>query len=325
MKAYCNLQAIEKGLDPGGHATPFNKLVLLETRLPWQRDLYSTASLLPQEVVDLYTLNMQRYRQTGRWDAAYLLLIAPDVAYSRPGWRRIIFFQQGAAQFAQFARAEYVVPEPEAGKLVWALAEAPDTLAQFAAWKIADSEPWRDILVCTHGSVDAACAKFGFPLYRHLRQTYATESLRVWRVSHFGGHVFAPTLMDMPSGHFWAYVEEAQAAQIVERTGPVADLRGHYRGWAGLPNGFLQAAEREMWLREGWRWFTWPKKGQLVAQDQASSPAWAEVCVQFEADGGQYAYKACVEVVKSVETIHTTGYSEVYPYLQYRVTRLERG
>ena len=55
-------------------------------------------------------------------------------------------------------------------------------------------------MVCTHGNIDAACARFGYPIYQQLRQNYATQSLRVWRCSHFGGHQFAPTLIDFPSG-----------------------------------------------------------------------------------------------------------------------------
>lgn len=118
-------------------------------------------------------------------------------------------------------------------------------------------------MVCKHGTVDAARAKFGYPLYKYLRKNHASDELRVWRVSHFGGHVFAPTLMDMPLSHYWAYVEEEQAAQIIQRSGNVRDLRGHYRGWAGLDNSFLQAAEREMWQCEGWDWFAYQKFGQI--------------------------------------------------------------
>lgn len=323
MKTYCNQVALEKGLDPGGHATPFETLVLLEAPLPWGRDMYTTAGAMPQDLLDLYALYMQRYRETGIWPPFYLLLIAPDELYLQPGYRRVILFRRDDAQIANFARSEYVVPEAEAGKLVWALAEEPGKLDEFEGWKTAVSPTQRDILVCTHGTVDAACAKFGYPLYRHLRQTHAAADLRVWRVSHFGGHVFAPTLMDMPTGHFWAYVEEAQTDQIVRRDGSPTDLRGHYRGWAGLANGFLQAAEREMWLREGWRWFDWPKRGEVLAQDEAVDAKWAEVCIMFDNDDGQHSYKARVELLDAINTIHTTNHEEVYPYSQYNIVWIE--
>lgn len=319
-KAYCNLLAQEKGLDSGGHAMSFETLLLLEAPLPWRRSMYTTPGTLPQEVLALYALYAQRYRETGHRPPVYLFLVAPDALYSQPGKRRVMHFQRDGALIANFARTEYLVPEAEAGPLLWALTEAPAGLAHFEEWKPAVTNPTRDILVCTHGAVDAACAKFGFPLYRYLRQTHATDTLRVWRISHFGGHVFAPTLMDMPSGHFWAYVAEAQADQIVQRHGDPADLRGHYRGWAGLANGFLQAAEREMWLREGWRWFDWPKHGEVLAQDAASPSTWAEVCITFDKDDGRHSYTAGVKVSDNIATLHTTGNTELYPYPQYQVT-----
>lgn len=324
-KAFCNLLALGKGLDPGGHATPFETLLLLEAPLPWGRDMYTTPGALPQEVIELYAFYVERYRQTGFWPALYLFLIAPDEAYSQPGRRRVILFERDGDQMANFARTEYLVPEAEAGPLVWTLAEEPEGAGRFDAWKTADipTNPTRDILVCTHGSVDAACAKFGFPLYRYMRRTHAADNLRVWRVSHFGGHVFAPTLMEMPSGHFWAYVGEAQADQIVQRNGLPADLRGHYRGWAGLANGFLQAAERELWLREGWRWFDWPRRGEVLAEGGAGASSWADVCFVVEKNGRQHHYKARVEMQGSIDTIHTTNNEETLSYPQYRVCWIE--
>lgn len=324
MKTYCNLVALEKGIDPGGHATHFDRLVVLEAPLPWRRDIYTREGGMPKEVLDLYALYMQRYQETGVWPPFYLLLIAPDEQYSQPGCRRVIMFRRDGAQIANFARTEYVVPEAEAGKLVWAMAEEPDRLNEFGGRQVNANDALRDILVCTHGTVDAACAKFGYPLYRHLHRNHTSAQLRIWRVSHFGGHVFAPTLMEMPSGHFWAYMEESQADQIARRDGSVADLRGHYRGWAGLENGFLQAAEREMWLREGWRWLDWPRQGQVLAQDDAEQPTWAEVCLVFRDDDGQYAYKARVEMTGAIDTIHTTGQKGVYPYAQYNVVWIDR-
>lgn len=324
LKMYCNHLALEKGLDPGGHATAFEMLLLLEAPLPWRKDMYSTPGTMPPEVLALFALQSQKYQATGLWPPVYLFLIAPDTAYSRRGMRRVILFRRDRPRIAQFARTEYQVPEAEAGPLAWALLAEPTAAANFDRWRVMSGESIRDLLVCTHGTVDAACAKFGFPLYHYLRENYASDSLRVWRVSHFGGHVFAPTMMDMPTGHFWAYVEEAQAAQIVQHEGDVSVLRGHYRGWAGLPNGFLQAAEREMWLREGWDWFNVCKQGELLVQDNSLPPTWAEICLKFDEGGKTCSYQTRVEVVQTIDTPHTTGYKETYSYPQYRVAKLVR-
>ena len=320
-KTYCNVAAQALGLDPGGYAGHFHDAVLIETALPWKRELYEAAGALPQEAIDLMALWLHRYHETGVYGHRPLL-IAPDPVYSQPGYRRVIYYERPTGPFAHYARQEYLIPEEDTGILLWALFEAKATLGQFAAYRVNLAHDQRDILVCTHGTIDVACAKFGYPLYRHLRDTYADDHLRVWRVSHFGGHVFAPTLMEMPTGHYWAYIGEEQAAQIVQRQGDVTKLRGHYRGWAGVPAGFAQAAERELWQREGWAWFDYAKEGEVLTQDpDAEKPTWAEVWITHDTpDGKAGADTVRVEVENWIETFGTTGHAETYPYAQYAMT-----
>lgn len=324
-KAYCNVLAMEKGLDPAGHASDFSDLMVAEVPLPWNRKIYDQAGALPQEAIDLMALWLKRYHE-GLGYPHHMLMIAPDKEYSRAGCRRVMFYTRSSGAFARFSKVEYLVPENQMGPLMWALHEDRGRLPEFDAYRVPEGDYLRDILVCTHGTIDAACAKFGYPLFKYLRQNHASNQLRVWRVSHFGGHVFAPTLMDMPLGHFWAYVEEAQADQIVAQNGDVRALRGHYRGWSGLEYGHIQAAEREIWQREGWAWFSYPKSGKVLAQDAAEEPEWKEVRIEYEVPGSgvRRAYEARVEVQRRIETIGTTGYEHTYPYPQYVVTRLEK-
>jgi hypothetical protein len=130
-------------------------------------------------------------------------------------------------------------------------------------------------------------------------------------------------MMDMPIGHYWAYVEANQADQIVQRSGDVCALYGHYRGWAGLEGSLLQVAEREMWMQFGWDWFTFHKSGQILSQDadNGEEPEWAEIQIDYSSPNGgnSGAYIARVEVRERVSTIHTSGEEEEYPYPQYVV------
>lgn len=326
VKSYCNLIALEKGLDPAGSAGDFEDAIIIETPLPWKRDLYQQAGVLPQQIIDLMALWMERY-QAGQGYPHRPLLAAPDSAYSRNGFRRVMLFTRQSVPFACYDKTEYLVPDDELGALAWALYENRDDLSRFEQFRLPEADSIRDVLVCTHGTIDAACAKFGFPLYNDLRKNHASDRLRAWRVSHFGGHVFAPTLMDMPGGHYWAYVEENQAAQIVRQTGDVTALRGHYRGWAGIGESFLQVAERELWQRYGWEWFSYRKSGLILAQEaDTDNPAWAEVRIDYSTPDGREsgAYTARVELQRYIETIHTTGIEAAYPYPQYSVTRLEK-
>jgi hypothetical protein len=253
-------------------------------------------------------------------------MIAPDPEYSRAGYRRVLFYSRPEGAFAQFRKTEYLVPEDRYGTLVWALYEAREELPRFARYRETVHDATRDLLVCAHGTVDPACARFGYPLYRYLRNHHANDYLRVWRVSHFGGHVFAPTMMDMPTGHYWAYVEEAQARQIVQQDGDARDLYKHYRGWAGLNSSFIQAAERELWMRHGWNWFGFRKTGRVVAQDaDEDEPKWADVQLDYAArdDSVSGSCAAHVEVHGYVQTAHSTNHEEDYSYPQYTVTALE--
>jgi hypothetical protein len=318
---YCNVLALQKGLDPAGSASTFDDAVLIETRLPWKKNAFAEAGALPQEMIDLSAEWLRDYR-AGLGYPHRALLIAPDAEYSLPGFRRVMYYRRQPGMMSAFTKLEYLVPEARLGALLWSLFKSRESLARFEQYRQPQHEHTRDILVCTHGTVDSACAKFGYPLFNLLRKQYANEALRAWRVSHFGGHVYAPTLMDMPTGHFWAYVEYDQAHQIVARVGDAGDLHGHYRGWAAFERGFMQAAERELWQRSGWRWFDYLKSGAVLAQDGGEEPLWADIRIDYAApdgsDGG--AYELHVEVQQHIETIHSTGNPATNTYPQFAVT-----
>ncbi|MEX1020904.1 MAG: sucrase ferredoxin [Litorilinea sp.] len=338
-KDYCNVLAHAQGFDPGGHAGHFDDAILLETPLPWKNSLYTQAGALPQAMLDLRDLWLARYH-AGQPYNHRPLLVAPDPAYSVPGRRRVIYFDRMpvpdqapdqtpdgtpiAQPFAAFRRTEYLVPDAAAGPLLWALFEDRSQLDTYARYQVPLPATTRDLLVCTHGTIDVACAKFGFPLYQHLRDHHAHAGLRVWRVSHFGGHIFAPTLMDFPTGHYWAYVGEEQAAQIVARQVDPQRLHAHYRGWAGVDAGFAQAAERALWERVGWAWFDYARSTTVLAQDtEHSDPHWMELALDYTAPTGEWRrYCARVEIIDWIETQGSTGASKTYRYAQYAVSAL---
>lgn len=323
-KLYCNVMAQERGLDPVGYAGTFDDAVCVEYPLPWKRDVFSQALALP-EAQALQAIWLEEYQKTGRYPHRPLLL-APDKHYSVPGKQRVIFYKRPDAPFATYQQEEFCVPTEMIGPLIWALFQERDSLPQFEPYRIARPKAARDLLICTHGSVDVACAKFGIPVFQYLQKTYGSESLRIWRVTHFGGHAFAPTLIDMPYGHYWAFVAEEQAKQIIEQNGRSASLRQHYRGWAGVAMGFLQAAEREMWQKEGWRWFGYRKEGEILAQDdQHEKPEWAEVALSYWDDAGVgHRYVARVALSRTIYTIGSSGEEKEYPYNQYVVTSLSQ-
>ena len=323
-KQYCNCLAKARGLDPGGHAGGFRDAIVVETPLPWRFDMMQNAGPLPQEMIDLLQVWLREYRE-GKGYSHLPMAIAPDPEYSCPGFRRVMLYTRPEGLISAYDKVEYLVPEAEQGLLVWSLYQERDRLADYDRFLVPGHGGTRDILVCTHGTVDAACAKFGYPIYKYMRDNFSSAALRVWRVTHFGGHVFAPTFIDMPASHYWAYVEREQAKQIIERRGDASALCGHYRGWAGVEGGFVQALERELWQEHGWDWFVYKKTGEMVRQDTSDDPQWASVRLRYRTpiDTVARIVDSRVEISHRIETEHATALDEKIQYAQYRIVQKE--
>jgi hypothetical protein len=104
-------------------------------------------------------------------------------------------------------------------------------------------------LICTHGRRDKCCAKYGYSLYKSLREEFGAS---VWQSSHVGGDRFAANLVCFPHGLFYAHVtREGGRAIAGEYTEGHLVLEG-YRGRACYGYA-VQAAEffirRESGLR----------------------------------------------------------------------------
>jgi hypothetical protein len=92
--------------------------------------------------------------------------------------------------------------------------------------------------VCTHGTHDLCCAKFGNKIYSDLREF----SDNVWQISHVGGCRFAPNLVCLPHGIVYGRVEKADCAAIVSAYNGGAVVASKLRGRSCYPKP-VQAAE----------------------------------------------------------------------------------
>jgi len=108
----------------------------------------------------------------------------------------------------------------------------------------------RTVLVCTQGSHDLCCGTLGSDFADALVQRH--PEIEVFRVSHTGGHRFAPTAMTLPDGRMWAYLTEPTMASILDRTLEPSAASAVCRGWWGAPLGPGQVAERAVFERLGW-------------------------------------------------------------------------
>lgn len=86
-------------------------------------------------------------------------------------------------------------------------------------------------LVCTHGKIDACCARNGRPVATALA---ALAPEHTWEISHVGGCRFAATAICLPYGLFYSRLTPADAAPLLDLTRRGQLLADRYRGRAGL-------------------------------------------------------------------------------------------
>ncbi|MBE9080471.1 sucrase ferredoxin [Romeria aff. gracilis LEGE 07310] len=258
---------------------------------------------------------------------ARVMAIAPDYD-PNPSQPRVLHYRRPTECFARFKKQEFLVPSTEIVPLAIALLNQPDDLSQFDTYQQPTSHT-RDMMLCTHGSYDVVCGRFGYPLYRKLRHEYRSSpssALRIWRCTHIGGHQFAPTLLDMPEGRYWGHLVPEILNVLVRRQASVSELRSFYRGWSGLAWA-EQITEREIWIKVGWNWLNYLKSGKALAISDpgADYPDRAEIRIDFNSPDGNIsgAYEARIEAHGQVTTMWNSGGEQwLEPVKQYQVTHL---
>ena len=102
-------------------------------------------------------------------------------------------------------------------------------------------------LVCTNGSHDTDCARFGRPVAAALGEAFGPA---VWEASHFGGDRFAGNVVCLPDGIYYGRVPPHDAARLIGlvRAGELS--MDHYRGRSFEPF-VAQAAEHFVRIDRG--------------------------------------------------------------------------
>jgi hypothetical protein len=313
----CSLYSQAHGEDPIGTAVVNEHYIVMELPMPWPADAWHTPHL-PAGVREV-----GRLAQENGLDVRSLAIV-PDTEYSREGYTRLFHFHRPDGYFSNFDKQEFLLPTGLVADLLASLYTGPADLAPFEEYR-QDTGHIREMLVCTHGTRDACCGKFGYPLYEALRNHYAPASegrLRVWRVSHLGGHRFSPTLLDFPGGHYWGRLNAQSIATIMTHDRTPDGLYLNYRGWAGLDT-LSEVVEREILALEGWRWLDYLKSGGVV--EVGEGKAWARVRIDYTSPDGSDtgAYEALVEQSGTVLSMGSCrGNEPPKPREQYRVAEL---
>ncbi|MEA5617132.1 sucrase ferredoxin [Cronbergia sp. UHCC 0137] len=185
----------------------------------------------------------------------------------------------------------------------------------------------RDILVCTHGTHDKCCAKYGIPFYRQAKKIVAdlaVESVRIWQSSHFSGHRFAPTILDLSQGRYYGKLDSQSLTNILTYTGDIHCLKSIYRGWGILPFP-AQVMERELIFRHGWQWFNYKVSCCFIEQSEDECFNYIEISTMLP-NGDIKTYQADVveDESKSLYLIGDCNGTEAERISKYTVSNLIR-
>lgn len=290
-----------------GTASIFQTYVLIESPPPW-----ATNALESKQIPDSLKRLIQEVQ--ANQPSVRFLLIAADS--TRPK-RRVLILRQIAASSRGYSAQEFQISH---------LNQAAPLIHQHLSASLpasAPQYPYRDLLVCTHGSHDKCCAKFGYPFYRQLTDAVRQLSLphlRVWQVSHIGGHRFAPTLIDFPEGRYYGALNVAATLAILQRQGNLSSIRQTYRGWGKLPK-LAQILERELLLNMGWDWFEQSLDASVTPSDTGCS----QVELTSQSPQGQtLLYRADIveDEAKTLYLPGSCGSKQVSRFVKYRVENL---
>ena len=309
---FCADHSREIQEDVIGSATNHQTYILVECPTPWVSEAFNS-KWVPDNL-RILVADVKRAKLS-----IHFLLIANDETH-REEQTTLLIYQQEKGLSNGYRKQEFKLPNIEQVARVvrkWLTGVSVDD-------EIA-SNPTRDILVCTHGSHDQCCAKYGNPFYFHAQNTIfdlQLNHLRIWRSSHFGGHRFAPTAIDFPQGRYYGVLDQDTFKSILTQTGNIECLNKVYRGWGILPNP-LQILERELMLRLGWDWFNYKVTGKILEKSLDNQTILGELSFE-QPSGTLYTYQAKLvkDDIKTQTLKGSCDASREVVYVKYAVSNL---
>jgi len=173
--------------------------------------------------------------------------------------------------------------------------------------------PQRLALVCTNGKRDQCCAVRGRPVAAAI----AATGWDTWECSHLGGHRFAATVMLLPTGDMFGWLDPDSAAAAMRRFDAGQLMLSHYRGRCGQPvpvQAALHAAAvrlgefRRGAIRASWaRALPASRGGGRPERARDAADRWeVELIHQTEA-GSETAYRMVLEGAALAPTFLSCG------------------
>jgi hypothetical protein len=270
-------------LDPGGSAIGADALVLVDLPGPWPKPVFAHEALSGLSSMMSIAAGQAR-------------VLATQVGSDRPPGATV-YWRVGAATYEGVAAGS---PQEVMAKLAHEMPEG--SLCQPV------------LLICTQGSHDVCCGTEGTRLVIELEQ--GGLDVRIHRVSHTGGHRFAPTAMTLPDGRMWAGVDAELVEMVMKRKGDHLAAARCCRGSWVATRGPAQVAERAIFELEGW---DFDKRDRRVT-------ALEDTPGVFEVTADDDRWTVRVEIARDVPTItcRAAGGLPAKPDVEYRVVSIQR-
>ncbi|MEP0949144.1 MULTISPECIES: sucrase ferredoxin [Cyanophyceae] len=308
-QSFCAEQARQSGIDIAGSASEHSLYVAIACSPPWEsNDLDSKG--IPE---NLRLLGKAFYDDYDRYQTRFLLIHNDQLQLENR--TRVLVFRKPSGLATGYEKQEFHLRDiHDVAPLVQQIVMGEPVSATPV------DEPSRDILVCTHGSRDRCCSRFGAPIYHQARKLVAElglQNTRIWQTSHIGGHRMAPTAIDFPSARYYGYLDAESLRSVLTHEGDIRTLDTIYRGWGLLPWA-AQVLEKQLLLTHGWDWLNCAAIAQVIEQDEAED--FNRVELSYKTPGGeQQIYRAEV-VADPSRTAQLKGscasqsLSEITPY-----------
>ena len=302
-------------VDPIGSAGAYDAFLCIEVPLPWERDISMNEpfpSVIDQVGAATTGPDGRRWRPQG--------LVADPGDHSGSagptGSVRVTAYEQAVdlGGAAPFGRREWLVAPENVVELGRALIHADGSAVRSFDDLVVDVDASvLDVFVCTHGKRDSCCGNLGTGLFTELSAAYRSDNhthaggVRIRRVSHTGGHRFAPTALTFPDGYAWAHLDRGVADEVILRTGDVGVAASHCRGFSSFAGGPAQAADRAALVEVGWQWTRARRTVTVVAFDRLTMTTTVRIdgsLARVAIDAGDaWSFEVRVEIERHVPTI----------------------
>ncbi|BAT52563.1 hypothetical protein NOS3756_15030 [Nostoc sp. NIES-3756] len=308
---FCTDNTRQIGEDIIGSATDYQTYILVECPQPWLANAFSSR-WVPNNLQVLVE-EVAKAKLPVRF-----LLIANDFTH-KADYTTLLIYQKQEGLSRGYIKHEFKLSQIEQVADIakkWLQGEKPNS-------EIATNIT-RDILVCTHGSYDKCCARYGNSFYFHANNNISQlelKNIRIWQSTHIGGHRFAPTAIDLPEGRYYGLLDQDTFQSILTRTGDIQNLKKVYRGWGILPPA-IQVLERDLMLSHGWNWFNYKVAGKILEQSLDNNTMLGQLT--FEQGSSQYTYQAELikDHTKSIEVKSSCNANQTSKVVKYAVANL---